>query len=77
MSNRYTEFPTAFAHLVLGDEFALPVCVRHVVNRQSQVVCAVFKVQRLWLIQELPSHLRLHLKNLLNRGQKKKIPNKM
>lgn len=56
------------SHLILGDEFALPVCVWHVVDWQSQVVCAVFKVQSLWLIQKLPSHLGLHLKNLLHKA---------
>lgn len=55
------------SHLILCDEFALPVCVGHVVDWQSQIVRAVFKVQGLWFIQKLPSHLDLHLKNLLHK----------
>lgn len=64
------------SHLILCDELALPECVWHVVDWQSQVVCAVFKVQSLWFIQELPSHLGLHLKNLLHRTPRNQTKHK-
>lgn len=49
------------SHLVLGQQFALPECVRDVVDGEPQVVGAVFEIEGLWFVQQLPAHLFLHL----------------
>lgn len=54
------------ADLVLGQQFALPQRVGDVVDGDSQVVGAVFEVEGLWFVQELATHLLLHLQDLLS-----------
>lgn len=61
------------SYLIFCNEFALPMCAWHVMDGQPQIMCAVLKVQRLWLIQKLSSHLGLHLKNLLHKTPHKEI----
>lgn len=55
-----------WVYLVLGQQFALPQRVGDVVDGNSQVVGAVFKVEGLWFIQQFPAHLLLHLQDLLS-----------
>lgn len=56
------------SHLVLGQEFALPQCVLDIVDGEPQVVGAVFEIEGLWFIQQLPAHLLLHLQHFLEAG---------
>lgn len=53
-------------YLVLGQQFALPQRVGDVVDGNSQVVGAVFKIEGLWFIQQFAAHLLLHLQDLLS-----------
>lgn len=62
-------------HLVLGQEFALPQRVRDVVDGEPQVVGAVFEIEGLWFIQQLPAHLLLHLEHFLKTHVEKKKQN--
>lgn len=57
-------------HLILCQELASPVIVRDVVDRQAQVVVAVFEQQRLGILQQDATQTPLQIQHLLLKGRR-------